>query len=50
MNPVAYDISTRGINLPGSAILTEGQIDWICKGIKKLIDTSGLCFETRDRI
>ena len=27
MNPVAYDISTRGINLPGSAILTEGQID-----------------------
>jgi perosamine synthetase len=39
MNPVAYDISTRGINLPGSAILTEDQIDWICEGIKKLIDT-----------
>jgi perosamine synthetase len=39
MNPVAYDISTRGINLPGSAILTEDQIDWICAGIKKLIDT-----------
>ena len=38
MNPVAYDISTRGINLPGSAILTEDQIDWICEGIKKLID------------
>jgi perosamine synthetase len=37
MNPVAYDISTRGINLPGSAILTEDQIDWICEGIKKSI-------------
>jgi len=42
MNPVAYDISSRGINLPGSAILTEDQIDWICDGIKKLIGTHSL--------
>ena len=42
LNPVAYDISARGINLPGSAILTENQIDWICEGIKKLVD-AGKC-------
>ncbi|MEK9628828.1 MAG: DegT/DnrJ/EryC1/StrS family aminotransferase [Nitrospinota bacterium] len=42
INPVAYDISSRGINLPGSAILTEDQIDWICEGIKKLTDTNRL--------
>jgi perosamine synthetase len=42
MNPVAYDISTRGINLPGSAILTEDQIDWICEGIKKLMGSRSL--------
>jgi perosamine synthetase len=42
MNPVSYDISYRGINLPGSAILTESQIDWICDGIKKLISTRSL--------
>jgi perosamine synthetase len=37
INRVAYDISSRGINLPGSAILTESQVDWICEGIKKTI-------------
>jgi len=42
LNPVAYDTSSRGINLPGSAILTEDQIDWICEGIKKLITTHSL--------
>jgi perosamine synthetase len=42
MNPVAYDISTRGINLPGSAILSEDQIDSICEGIKKIIGTRNL--------
>jgi len=40
MNPVAYDISSRGINLPGSAILTEDQIEWICEGIKKILGVS----------
>ncbi len=38
MNLVAYDISSRGINLPGSAMLTEDQVDWICGGIKKIIN------------
>jgi perosamine synthetase len=42
MNPVAYDISSRGISLPGSAILTEDQVDWICEGIKKLLDARSL--------
>ncbi len=37
MNSVAYDISSRGINLPGSAILTDEQIDHVCNGVKKLI-------------
>ena len=42
INKVAYDISSRGINLPGSAILTENQIDLICEGIKKIINASGV--------
>jgi perosamine synthetase len=37
INSVAYDISFRGINLPGSAILTDEQIDHVCNGVKKLI-------------
>lgn len=34
----AYDISNRGINLPGAAILTESQIDLICEGIHKILN------------
>ncbi len=37
INQIAYDISSRGINLPGSAILKENQVDQICNGIKKII-------------
>ena len=37
LNPVAYDISMRGINLPGAANLTQQQIDKICDGIKTLL-------------
>jgi perosamine synthetase len=36
-NPTAYDISARGINLPGAMNLTEDQIDAMCDGIKKII-------------
>jgi len=36
LNPVAYDISERGVNLPGAANLTESQIDHICEGIHTL--------------
>jgi len=37
LNPVAYDISARGINLPGAANLTEEQIDKFCDGIKTIL-------------
>ncbi|MFH1305308.1 MAG: aminotransferase class I/II-fold pyridoxal phosphate-dependent enzyme, partial [Candidatus Omnitrophota bacterium] len=38
-NVVAYDISERGINLPGAANLTEEQIDRICDGIRSVLKT-----------
>ena len=37
LNPVAYDISMRGINLPGAANVTVEQIDKICDGIKTIL-------------
>lgn len=37
-NPGAYDISARGINLPGALNLTEDQIDAVCDGIKKVVE------------
>jgi perosamine synthetase len=37
LNPQAYDISSRGINLPGALILTEDQIDAVCNGIKTIL-------------
>jgi perosamine synthetase len=36
-NPVAYDISSRGINLPGALNITEEQIDRVCTGIHKIL-------------
>jgi len=36
-NPVAYDICSRGINLPGALILTEDQIDAICNGVREVL-------------
>jgi len=41
-NPNSYDISERGINLPGALNLTEGQIDVFCDGIKKILNRSDL--------
>jgi perosamine synthetase len=35
-NPVAYDISSRGITLPGALIMTEKDVDEYCDGIKKI--------------
>ena len=40
VNPQAYDISARGINLPGALNLTEDQIDAVCDGIKKVLRQS----------
>jgi perosamine synthetase len=37
LNPRAYDICSRGINLPGSLIITEEQIDIICDALHKIL-------------
>lgn len=36
-NPQAYDICARGINLPGSLIMTEDQVDIVCEGVRKVL-------------
>ncbi len=36
-NLIAYDISSRGINLPCALNLTDDQIDAICNGIRKIL-------------
>jgi perosamine synthetase len=37
LNPRAYDISDRGINLPAAMNLTREQTDAICGGIKSIL-------------
>jgi perosamine synthetase len=37
LNPVSYDISSRGINLPGALIMTEDQVDAVCKGVRTIL-------------
>jgi perosamine synthetase len=36
-NPLAYDICSRGINLPGAANLTEEQMFRVCEGIQTIL-------------
>ena len=36
-NKNSYNISRRGINLPGGANLTEKQLDTICSGVRKVL-------------
>ena len=36
-SPAAYDISSRGINLPCSFTLTDDDLDFVCDGIEKLV-------------
>jgi perosamine synthetase len=36
-NPVAYDVSSRGVNLPGALNMAEDQIDAMCDGIRALL-------------
>jgi perosamine synthetase len=36
-NPRAYDICSRGINLPGALVLTEEQINIVCAGVRKIL-------------
>jgi perosamine synthetase len=36
-NVNAYDISARGVNLPGALNMTEDQIDAMCEGLRKVL-------------
>ena len=36
-NVNAYDISSRGVNLPGAANLTDDQLKFVCEGIKEVL-------------
>ena len=36
-NPVAYDVSDRGLSLPSAFNLTEQDIDRVCDGIRRLL-------------
>jgi perosamine synthetase len=36
-NVMAYDVCSRGINLPGALVLTESQIDKVCRGIREVL-------------
>lgn len=35
-NPVSYDISSRGINLPSALNITEEEISYVCKEVKAI--------------
>jgi perosamine synthetase len=39
-NPRAYDISNRGINLPGALNLTEDQVDAVSDGVRRILGKS----------
>jgi perosamine synthetase len=41
LNPIAYDISLRGVNLPGAMTLTEDQIHTVCEGVKQVLAVGG---------
>jgi len=41
LNPVAYDVSSRGVNLPGALNMTADQVDAMCDGIRKLLRAGG---------
>ena len=34
-NPISYDVSLRGVNLPSSSNITEDQIDFVCNAMKR---------------
>jgi perosamine synthetase len=40
-NPRAYDISSRGINLPGALILTDEEIVRYCHGLQRMLRKQG---------
>ncbi len=40
VNPVAYDLSERGLNLPSSVNLKKKEVKWITENVKKIIGSS----------
>lgn len=36
-NPISYDVSSRGVNLPGAANLTDEQLQFICDSIRSVL-------------
>ena len=40
INPTAYDISNRGVNLPGAMNLTSEQLELVCTSIKRCLHES----------
>lgn len=36
-NPVAYDISRRGLTLPSALRITENDVDFVCRAVKKVL-------------
>ncbi len=41
LNPQAYDICSRGINLPGALIMTRDQINRVCQAVHKVLGKNG---------
>ena len=39
LNPQAYDVSSRGITLPAHFNLTDDQIQFVCQGIRSIVET-----------
>jgi perosamine synthetase len=39
-NPVAYDLSTRAINLPSAMTLTEDQVDRVCTAVTAMLQAT----------
>ena len=37
LNPVAYDLAARGVNLPCAMILTEEQIKYVCEAVQTIL-------------
>ncbi len=38
LNPVAYDLASRSINLPSALILSENQVDRVCRTLVSILD------------
>jgi perosamine synthetase len=52
VRPVSLDLAQRGMNLPSSPLLTEGEVDRVCDGIRAALGVSSLrtVFDLQSRI